>query len=223
MQARMTMIVHEDGPHWKVVHMQFAFTTDNIETLGTELTTTVDDLLLAVANEVPPPRGMSADGSVTIMFTDLESSTNLMESVGEAKWLELLAWHDGVVTSQVATFGGTIVKNQGDGFMIAFPAAGAAAACAMAIQRAISAGSSGFHVAMRIGLHKGNATAEAGDFFGRTVVVAARIASAADGGQILTSEAVQRDLAGSFTFGGARTVSLKGLAGNFEVYPVIWT
>jgi adenylate cyclase len=222
-EARMTAILHEDGPHWKLVHMQFAFTVSNLDALGSELTTAVDDLLLAVANEAPPPTGMSVDGSVTIMFTDLESSTTLMEALGEVRWLELLAWHDGIVTQQAATFGGTVVKNQGDGFMIAFPASGSAAACAVAIQRAISAGWQDVNVAMRIGLHAGNATAEAGDFFGRTVVLAARIANAADGGQILVSEAVQHDLAGAFTLGGARHLTLKGLAGNYEALPVVWT
>ncbi len=222
-EARMTAIVHEEGPYWKVVHFHFSYTKSNLESLGSELTTSVDDLLLAVASEAPPPRGMSDDGSVTIMFTDLEDSTALMEELGEARWLELLAWHERIVTRQVATFGGTVVKSQGDGFMIAFPAAGAAVACAMAIQRAISADWSGAHISMRIGLHAGNATAEGGDFFGRTVVVAARIAGAADGGQILVSEVVHVELAGAFTLGSARPLTLKGLSEPVEAFPVIWT
>jgi len=76
---------------------------------------------------------------------------------------------------------------------------------------------------MRIGLHAGNATAEGGDFFGRTVVVAARIAGAADGGQILVSKVVQVELAGAFTLGSARPLTLKGLSESIEAFPVIWT
>ena len=105
------------------------------------------------------------------MFTDIEGSTALMEGLGEAKWLDLLEWHNGAVRQQAGLFGGTVVKGQGDGFMIAFPAVGSAAACAVAIQRSLSAGWQGSPVAVRIGLNSGNVKAEAGDFFGRTVVV----------------------------------------------------
>ena len=136
-----------------------------------------------VQDERPPVSALGADGSVTIMFTDIEGSTDLMESLGEKRWLELLDWDDRVVRQQTILFGGTVVKGQGDGFMLAFPATGSAAACAVAIQRAVSAGWAGVPVAMRIGMHSGNAKTEAGDFFGRTVVVAARVASAAAGGE----------------------------------------
>jgi adenylate cyclase len=221
-EVRISAVVHQDGPHWKVVLCHVAYTTSNREIWGTELTTAVDDLLLSVANEVPPPRGMSADGSVVIMFTDLEDSTALVEALGEARWLELLSWQAEVVTQQTATFGGTVVKGQGDGFMLAFPAAGSATASAIAIQRVISGGWMGVPIAIRIGLHAGNATAEAGDFFGRTVVTAARIANAANAGQILVSEAVQHNLAGAFTLGDPRSLTLKGLSGRFPAFPVIW-
>ena len=75
---------------------------------------------------------------------------------------------------------------------------------------------------IRVGLHAGNASAEGGDFFGRTVVVAARIASAARGGEILASESVQERLAGAFALDGARSLALKGLVGDFVAYPVRW-
>src|SRR5487761_1604921 len=168
-EARVTIIVHEEGVYWKAVHVQFAFTVSNEETVGLELTTAVDDLLVLVQNVSAPAAGMSDDGFVTIMFTDLEGSTALMESLGEVRWLELLEWHDSIVKQKTALFGGTVVKGQGDGFMLAFPAAGSAAACASAIQRSFSDGWTGVPVPARIGLHSGNVKAEAGDFFGRTV------------------------------------------------------
>jgi hypothetical protein len=55
--------------------------------------------------------------------------------------------------------------------MLAFPAIGSAAACAVAIQHAIGTGWTGVPVAVRIGMHAGNAKVEGGDFFGRTVVI----------------------------------------------------
>lgn len=220
--SKVTVILHEEGPYWKVVHVHYSYSVSNQESLGMELTTAVDDLLLAVRHEDLPPAGMAGDGSVTIAFTDVENSTGLMETLGEPRWLEMLKWHNEIVIQQTAAFGGTVVKGQGDGFMLAFPAAGSAVACATAVQRATNARWDGIPVPIRVGLHAGNASAEGGDFFGRTVVVAARIANAARGGEILASESVQERLAGAFAVGSARSLTLKGLAGAFVAYPVPW-
>ena len=155
------------------------------------------------------------------MFTDIEGSTALMESLGEQAWLDLLDWHTGVVKQQTTVFGGSVVKGQGDGFMLAFPAAGSAAACAAAIQRALCAGWHGVRVPARMGMHCGNAKAEDGDFFGRTVVVA-RLASVAAGAEIPVSQAVQENLGGAFPLDEARSLSLKGLAGHHAAFPTLW-
>jgi class 3 adenylate cyclase len=221
-EVRMTVVVQEDGAFWRAVQMQLAFTVTNEEAVGMELTTAVDELLLQVQDQAPPAAGMSVDGSVSIMFTDLEGSTALMESLGEERWLELLAWHDSVVKQQTAVFGGTVVKGQGDGFMLAFPASGSAAASAMAIQRSLADGWAGVPIPARMGLHTGNAKAEGGDFFGRTVVVAARISSMAGGGEILLSQAMQEELNGAFPLEGPRTLPLKGLSGIYTVFALTW-
>jgi adenylate cyclase len=221
-QARFTIVVHQEGAYWKVVQLHFSLTVPNQEVVGLELSTTVDELLLLVQNEWPSAADFSADGAVTIMFTDLEGSAALMESLGEERWFELLKWHDSIVKQKTAIFGGSVVKGQGDGFMLAFPAAGSAAACASAIQRNLSEGWSGVPVLARIGLHTGNAKAEAGDFFGRTVVVAARVSNIAEGGEILLSQAVQEGLDGAFPLRGPRSTPLKGLAGVHTVFELVW-
>jgi len=220
--VKMTMIVHEDGAFWRAVLLQLGFDVPNEESVGTQLTTALDGLLLQVQDEPAPVAGMSADGSVIIMFTDLEGSTALMESLGEERWLQLLEWHDAIVQRQTANFGGAVVKGQGDGFMLAFPAAGSASACAMAIQRSLGAGWTGVPVRARIGMHVGNAKAEGGDFFGRTVVVAARVAGMAEGEEILVTQAVQERLDGAFALEGPRTLSLKGLSDTHSVFAVSW-
>jgi adenylate cyclase len=220
--TRTTLVLREEGMHWRIVQWHFSMTVANEESLGIGLTTAVDELLLMVQDDRPPVAAMAADGSVTIMFTDIEGSTALMESLGEERWLALLDWHDKAVKQQTTLFGGSVVKGQGDGFMLAFPAIGAAAACAVAIQRALSDGWAGVPVAVRIGMHRGNAKAEGGDFFGRTVVVAARVASAAAGGEILASEVVHDGLGGAFPVGRSRSLSLKGLAGEHSVFPLLW-
>jgi adenylate cyclase len=220
--TRSTLVMRQEHAYWSIVQWHFSMPVTNEEALGVSLTTAVEEILTMVQGERPPVSALGADGSVTIMFTDIERSTDLMESLGEKRWLELLAWHDRVVRQQTILFGGTVVKGQGDGFMLAFPATGSAAACAVAIQRAVSAGWAGVPVAMRIGMHSGNAKTEAGDFFGRTVVVAARVASAAAGGEILASQAVQKRLDGAVPLGASRSLSLKGLVGHQTVFPVLW-
>jgi adenylate cyclase len=220
--SRSTLVFREEGAYWRIVQWHFSIPVANEEVLGVGLTTTVHDLLAMVQDERPSVTAMGSDGSVTIVFTDIEGSTALMETLGEPQWLDLIEWHDTVVKQQTATFGGSVVKGQGDGFMLAFPATGSAAACAVAIDRALAAGWKGVPVPIRVGMHCGNAKAEAGDFFGRTVVIAARIASAAKGDEILVSSEVQQSLGGAMTLGESHSLTLKGLSGQQAVYPVIW-
>jgi class 3 adenylate cyclase len=215
------MVFREEGSFWRVVQWHSSIGVSN-EQMGTNLTTSVDDILTAIHEEEIPVSATSSDGSVTIMFTDIEGSTSLMESLGEPQWLELLEWHDSVVNQQSRIFGGKIIKGQGDGFMLAFPATGSATACAVAIQKALSAGWAGVQLPVRIGLHRGNAKSEGGDFFGRTVVLAARIAGAAQGSEILVSKAVQEELDGAFSLDEARSLSLKGMAGTYSAFPMLW-
>ncbi|MDE3065256.1 MAG: nuclear transport factor 2 family protein [Acidobacteriota bacterium] len=220
--TRFTFVFHLEGAFWRVVQWHTSLPTPNEDALGVELTTSLDEILLLVKDSALEMTAAAADGSVTIMFTDIQGSTSMMESLGEPRWLELLGWHDAVVKQQAAVFGGTVVKSQGDGFMLAFSAAGPAAACAASIQRALSPGWNGVPVPVRIGLHGGNVTAEGGDFFGRTVVVAARVGGAAAGGEILVSQATQEALGAAFAFDAARALTLKGLAGQFAVFPLRW-
>ena len=75
-----------------------------------------------------------------------------------------------------------------------------------------------------MGLHTGEAIAEEGDFFGRNVILAARIAARASGEEILVSEALreQADSEDGLAFDGGRELELKGLAGTHTVYRAEW-
>jgi hypothetical protein len=119
---RFTAVLHEEGAYWRVVQWHTSVGVSNLEAFGNELTTRVDEVLTGVLEERPSVEAMGADGSVTIVFTDIEGSTSMMEALGEDKWFELVNWHERAVRQQTAIFGGTVVKNQGDGFMLAFPA-----------------------------------------------------------------------------------------------------
>jgi len=76
---------------------------------------------------------------------------------------------------------------------------------------------------VRMGLHTGEAIAEEGDFFGRNVILAARIAAQATGGEILVSEALREQAAeDALAFDEGRELELKGLAGTHRVYRAEW-
>jgi class 3 adenylate cyclase len=187
----------------------------------------VDEVASSVAAERPSLRSAAApDGTVTILFSDIEGSTALNERLGDMRWLELLRAHNSVVRGQVEASGGFEVKAQGDGFMIAFASARRAVQCARAIQGAIDHDLGGHPdgpIRVRIGLHTGEAIREESDFYGKNVVVAARIADEARGGEILASSVVKQltESAGDVGFEDAREVELAGLAGTHAVYRVV--
>jgi class 3 adenylate cyclase len=194
---------------------------------GDGVKTSIDTVAAAVERERPNLRRHAApDGTVTILFTDIEGSTALTERLGDQRAHEVLRAHNAVVREEVAAHGGFEVKSQGDGFMLAFHSARQALACAIAIQRALPSGRSGNldPVRVRIGLHTGEAIREADDFFGKAVILAARIAAQANGGEILASSLVKEltESRGEFAFADPREVALKGLSGTYRLFSVGW-
>ena len=110
--------------------------------------------------------------------------------------------------------------------MVAFSSTRRAIECAQAIQRAFTAelgADPNGPIRVRIGLHTGEPLRQDGDFYGKAVVLAARIAGQASGGEILTSAIVKEMVAQSgeaVRFEDEREVSLKGLAGTYRIYRV---
>ncbi|MDQ3210384.1 MAG: nuclear transport factor 2 family protein [Actinomycetota bacterium] len=221
---RLSCVLHLEHGEWKIVHCHGSVPSSN-EEHGFLLTTSVDDIAESVTSSRPDLSATSApDGTVTIAFTDIEDSTRLNGFLGDERWVEVLRAHNDVLRDATSEFGGTVVKNQGDGFMLAFPSARSAIRCALAIEGGIEERfrDPGSPVRVRIGLHVGEAIREADDFFGHAVAYAARVASSATGGEIVVSSLVH-ELVGTtreFRFGPPRTVALKGMAGSHRVYPV---
>ena len=188
----------------------------------------IEQIALTVTTERPDLSGRTApDGTVTILFSDIEASTSITERLGDLRWQEVLHTHNAIIRSQVATHGGFEVKSLGDGFMLAFSSARRGLQCAMAIQRSFASYSDGHPdppIRVRIGLHAGEVIREVDDFFGKNVILASRIAAQAEGGQILASSLLKElaESAGDIRFGEAHDVKLKGLNGTTQVYPVIW-
>jgi len=181
----------------------------------------IDIIAAAVSVEQPDLRShAAADGRVAILFSDIEGYTAMTERLGDRRVQEVVRRHNDIVRAAVTEHGGTEVKNQGDGFMLAFGDPVAALGCAVAVQQALAAHSFGDDVGpvrVRMGVHAGEVIREADDLFGRTVIVAARVAAAACGGEILVSEAV-RASAPEAAFAEPRMVELKGLTGRHAVY-----
>ena len=195
---------------------------------GVGVTTSIDDVIDAVESERPDVRRYAApDGTVTILFSDIESSTAMTERLGDTRWLELLRDHNVVFRDRLRAHGGFEVKNQGDGFMLVFPDPLEALRCAIEVQRTFEekgAEQPEERIRVRMGLHTGEAIAEEGDFFGRNVILAARIAAQAAGGEVLVSEALHDHADGEdgMSFDDGRELELKGLAGSHRVYRAEW-
>lgn len=164
------------------------------------------------------------DGTVTILFSDIEDSTRLNERLGDDRFVRLLAEHDRVVRAAVGRRGGHVVKSQGDGFMVVFGSPAAAVAAARTIQRRVSGpGSRRLRrtpIRVRIGIHAGTAVARDGDYFGRNVAKAARVAALAEGGQILVTDEVREALGDTVPLQPCGTQELKGLAGGHALWLV---
>lgn len=181
-----------------------------------------------VAGEVSKEAGqlgpqMMAERTLTIVFTDIESSTEISAEIGDVRWYDVLTDHTTMVRETATSHGGHIVKSVGDGFMITFGSARTAAHAAIAVQRTTTATSTPFRI--RIGMHTGEAVVgDDGDLFGRHVNMAARVANTAHGDEILVSS-ITREIVesmGDLRFGEPRTVELKGLAGSHQVHPLLW-
>ncbi len=136
-------------------------------------------------------------GTVTLLFSDIEGSTRLLERLGD-RYVEVLAEHQQLLRAAFARFNGHEVSTEGDAFFMAFDKASQAVAAAVAAQRALAAHPwpADAVVRVRMGIHTGEPIVVGQDYAGLDVHRAARICSAAHGGQVLLSQPT-RELLGS--------------------------
>jgi class 3 adenylate cyclase/pimeloyl-ACP methyl ester carboxylesterase len=181
-----------------------------------------------VRTEVEAPAA-TPGAPLTVLFTDVEGSTALTQRLGDAKAREVLREHERMTREALRAHGGTEVKTMGDGFMASFSSATRALECAIAMQRAFAeynAGVGAQHAAplhIRIGLNAGEPIEEDKDLFGTAVILAARIAARAEGGEILASDVVRQLVAGKgFLFSDRGDVVLRGFEDPVRLYEVRW-
>jgi class 3 adenylate cyclase len=186
-------------------------------------------IVAAVDPSLPEYRARtSPDGMMTIVFTDIEGSTELMERIGEERYFNVLLDHNRLVRACVAASDGEVVQSLGDGFMLLFASASAALACAVELQRVLAVYNERKlqeRLLVRIGVHTGNVFQAQDDFLGKAVVLAARITGQARGGQILVSAACREytERAGSWRYGETYELQLKGIATSEQASSLHWS
>jgi DNA-binding NarL/FixJ family response regulator/class 3 adenylate cyclase len=159
-------------------------------------------------------------GTVTLLFTDIEGSTELVGKLGD-RYVEALDGHRRIVREAVAAAGGVEIDCRGDEFSVAFEDARQAVGCAIAVQRALAAHDwpEGGAVRLRMGIHSGEPTVEGSGYVGLDVHRVARIADAGHGGQVLLS-----DRALGLSGAEARDLGehrLKGLPGPERIHQLL--
>lgn len=129
-------------------------------------------------------------GTVTFLFTDVEGSTRLWQE-HPTEMAVALELHDDVVRSVATRHGGYVFATAGDSFAVAFHRAMNAVRASVEVQRSLGevAWPEVVRLAVRMGLHTGEAQERAGDYFGSAVNRAARVMSLAQGDQVLVSAA----------------------------------
>ena len=140
--------------------------------------------LKARAPELP------SSGMVTMLFTDLEGSTRLLDRLGD-RYLELLGEHHRHLRAAIEATGGYEVSTAGDSFFVVFARPDAALACAWRAQRSFggSCWPEGESVRVRMGIHTGAPAVQDGTYVGMAVNCAARVMAVAHGGQVLLTQA----------------------------------
>lgn len=126
-------------------------------------------------------------GTLTLLFTDIEGSTRLLEQLGDG-YPDVLLQHRGVLRDIFERHGGVELGTEGDSFFVAFVSATEALAAAKEAQPRLSEVGP---VRVRIGMHTGEPFVAGGTYVGMDVHRAARVAAAGHGGQILLTEATR--------------------------------
>jgi adenylate cyclase len=192
--------------------------------IGATVRNSIEDLAGWASVERPDLARMAANGDVVVVFSDIEGSTERNQALGDRDWVKLLQRHEHLVRSSVQTYRGHVVKNQGDGFMLAFGDPESALRCCVDVQRELTAHPDRWQdIKVRMGIHMGDSVRRGDDLFGLNVAMAARIAGHADGGEVLVSDVVRQALGDvdGIALSTAELVELKGITGTHEVFPVV--
>ena len=175
---------------------------------------------------IAPPIPEAAAGAFrTIVFTDLEGHTEMMQRLGDQRGRDVLRTYERLTRDALREHGGTELKALGDGFMASFPSATRALQFAAALQRAVGAHAEagGEPLRVRVGVNAGEPIAEGDDLFGTAVILAARVAGEAAGGQVLVADVVRQLVAGKdLIFAERGAPVLAGFTEPVRLWEFLW-
>jgi class 3 adenylate cyclase/pimeloyl-ACP methyl ester carboxylesterase len=160
----------------------------------------------------------------TILFTDLEEHTAMMQRLGDAKGREVLREHERITREALRAHGGSEIKTVGDSFMASFSSAQRALECAIAIQRSFEAQQvEGERLRVRIGVNAGEPIAEEDDLFGSSVILAARAKDGASGSEIVVTDVLRQLVSGKgFLFSDRGETALRGFEDPVRLWELRW-
>ena len=153
----------------------------------------------------------------TVMFTDIVSSTELLNAHGDAHWRHELDAHDRLVDRMLSKYGGQRAKHTGDGVFALFDGPTKAARCGLEIVPTLA----GLGIHVRVGVHIGECEKRGDEWSGMAVHVGARIGGLARADEVLASRTIRDLSAGSgLQFESLGAQRLKGLAEETEIFRV---
>ena len=174
----------------------------------------------------PEQEAARIGGLVTILFTDMQSSTALAQRLGDAAAQEVRRAHNDIVRSALSANGGSEIKHTGDGIMASFSTASSGLECAIAIQRGVAdhrEANPDSPLGVYVGLNAGEPIAEDDDLFGTSVDLAARLVDHAQPGQIIASDVVRQLAAGKdFLFSDLGETELRGFEDPVKLWELRW-
>ncbi len=218
---RTTLVFVLDGAGWKIIQRHGSAPIPNTVHMGAEQTA-IQRLVNAARDEGPAID--QTEGLASVLFTDLEGSTELTAALGDTRWSRLINDHFRVLESIVEAHVGQFVKSLGDGTLSSFPSAQQALRAAKNMQEAVQSAEQEPQLGLRIGIHTGDVVQARGDFFGAVVNKAARITTTATAGQIMVSDVTRAMVGGAkeFRFSDSLSVSFKGLEGQHLIHRLEW-
>jgi class 3 adenylate cyclase/pimeloyl-ACP methyl ester carboxylesterase len=153
----------------------------------------------------------------TILFTDIVASSARAAELGDRAWRELLERHHALVRRELTRYRGEEKDTAGDGFFATFDGPARAIRCASAIVEGVH----DLGLEVRAGVHTGECEVHEGKVAGLAVVIGARVAAQADGGEVLVSQTVKDLVAGAgVEFDERGEHELKGVPGAWRLYAV---
>jgi class 3 adenylate cyclase len=169
----------------------------------------------------------SPDGALTLLLCEIADMAAVRASLEPASLGGLLADQRAIVHAIAGAHNAEITRSHEDGFMITFDSAHAGVRCAIELQQSFASATalqSRAQLSMRIGLHTGFVIGEGENLFGRNVLLAARIATQAQAGEILASAKVREYTRTDprFHFSARGEHHFKGLHGEHELFAVDW-